>query len=217
MEELVTLLHPGSVPLLDETLFPNARSGSYWTAPSGDGARFDRGCVDFSGHNYNCVGGVGEGPYRCVHTDGGASPTGASANDTESIIVDGFEWQAVPSPNQLPWPGAGSYCRALKLNGSGWRLPTKGEFLALVHAAQVQPALLKSVDLNGGPFWTSSRMDREDYAGGFQAPLGTEVRWTPEISGAGETLDARREYNDVRRKLEVRCVRPAQAHGTKKR
>lgn len=46
--------------------------------------------------------------------------------------ASGLEWQVETSEDTMIWSNADSHCKALLLDGSGWRLPTIGELRTLV-------------------------------------------------------------------------------------
>jgi hypothetical protein len=73
----------------------------------------------------------------------------------------GLSWQQNIDASSYNWANAKTYCQALTLNGSGWRLPTYTERLTLVDPTRASPNPL--IDANAFPsppldsFWTATR------------------------------------------------------------
>lgn len=65
-----------------------------------------------------------------------------------------LEWQKSPAPNDMAWEPAKAYCAQLTLSGSGWRLPSKEERLALY--ADKQEGAAAFPGMNEGWYWSSS-------------------------------------------------------------
>jgi hypothetical protein len=46
-------------------------------------------------------------------------------------------WQQIASSQRVTWANANSYCLALNLNGTGWRMPTMRELVTIVDIHQI--------------------------------------------------------------------------------
>jgi hypothetical protein len=107
----------------------------------------------------------------------------------DKTVVDdetGLEWQRDMPTTRFAWSPAWDYCRALQLEGGGWRLPARDELLSL----------MRYVDDPFGAdpdwYWSASRGTNEDTA------------WAV---GGGSWLNG----NPVETRSRVRCVRIASA------
>jgi hypothetical protein len=104
----------------------------------------------------------------------------ASVIDTDTHL----EWEKETAPDRLAWSDAIAYCKALTLDGGGWRLPSRPELLTVLKYWH-DP-------LGGGHdwFWSADVGVRE----GTAWAIGTDS-W---LNG-----------NPVETKSRVRCVRDA--------
>lgn len=76
--------------------------------------------------------GGGVGGRGCTYTiDGG------TVRDT----LTGLTWQRMSDDMDRTWEDSRAYCAALSLAGTGWRLPTKGELLALQDPSYLQQTI----------------------------------------------------------------------------
>lgn len=79
-----------------------------------------------------------------------------NGNGTIGSSCCALTWQKGEAPDVYMWPDAESYCAALSLDGSGWRLPTKPELFTLVVKTN-SPMIdtTKFPDAAGNLYWTS--------------------------------------------------------------
>jgi Protein of unknown function (DUF1566) len=81
-------------------------------------------------------------------------------NDTVNDTATKLTWQRTAPDKSFSGADAEAYCSGLKLDGSGWRLPTIKELHTLVDETRTTPA----IDVDAFPdtassfFWTSSRL-----------------------------------------------------------
>ena len=119
----------------------------------------------------------------------GAGARAGTVYDTKSKLT----WQQAAPAATYTWAGAKTYCTALDLDGTGWRLPTEKELFSLVDRTQTAPPYIDSTAFPGATssyFWSSTLAARSpSYAGCVDF-------------GTGETFDA-----PVSSTAYVRCVR----------
>jgi hypothetical protein len=107
-----------------------------------------------------CICALAAVSSASAHAD--APPGRYAINASQALVTDlrtGLVWQQAPSPMQLDWNAAVTYCRGLSIGGmSGFRLPTLKELMTLVDPTRVKPA----IDVKAFPntpqawFWTAS-------------------------------------------------------------
>jgi hypothetical protein len=87
------------------------------------------------------------------------------AFDTKTMLA----WQRSIPTGLVTWDSARTYCTALSLLGSGWRLPTVKELLTIVDVTRQNPtidlrafpgtpATAPNAGEDWGPFWTSTEV-----------------------------------------------------------
>jgi hypothetical protein len=97
-----------------------------------------------------------------------ATPGLADAPEGHFKVVGGtvedaatkLTWQRSVTEGNYDHLEAAAYCAALKLSGTGWRLPTIKELHTLVDETRTMPAIDRSAfpDAPSAYFWTSSRV-----------------------------------------------------------
>jgi len=90
---------------------------------------------------------TGQGRVHETFDDGyykkGVTPDYSRANDVVTDHVTGLNWQDDPSAKSIKrtWEEALTYCSKLKLDGGGWRLPTRKELLSIAYYTGVSPSI----------------------------------------------------------------------------
>jgi hypothetical protein len=120
-----------------------------------------------------------KGAIDAKEEDGGGSPGGGSpeklidgrwgvsdgkVHDTQSGLI----WQQVHGSEEMKLDDARSHCKSLKLDGGGWRLPSKDELLSIVVKGS-HPTIDGAAFPNtpSSDFWTST----SDKTGSFQVTV----------------------------------------------
>jgi hypothetical protein len=101
-------------------------------------------------------------PRRGVRGDIPAQPP-------KTLRIGELEWQQSPPKTKMFFKAAGAYCKHLKLNGGGWRLPSREELVEFCTAARDDPNFSESgliikplmpkhlYDIfDAGPIWSST-------------------------------------------------------------
>lgn len=123
--------------------------------------------------------------------------------------VSGREWQKEPAPNAMKWEAAKEYCGSLALGGSGWRLPTKDELLALYQSTPHQPVSMAEFDARMGELVALYADKSSEIAALYRdeywssSAVGNSKVWSLGSSGGFFTV----EIDDVGKAHRVRCVR----------
>jgi hypothetical protein len=124
-----------SAPAIDTIAFPDTPSTLFWTSSPLGGSPTLAYLVDFAsgfttyasqGYPYGarCVRSTPTGPAERYTISGGGT-----VYDTQTKLT----WQQVVPTPLYAWPDAKAYCSALSLEGTGWRLPSVGEFQTIVN------------------------------------------------------------------------------------
>lgn len=112
-------------------------------------------------------------------------PHRASYSVLENTVLDnitGLVWQRKASGEMFDWEGARSHCRALRLDGKSFRLPTRIELTSLMQFTRAEPAFDDEV-FSGVPpsqeglswSWTSSEAVDPHDAFAVDVTLGTST------------------------------------------
>jgi hypothetical protein len=147
-------------PTIDHEAFPSARRGHYWTVSTHSAERMLGWVINFGGgdHFQSSSSFDATNWVRCV---AGPNALAAPLQIDEHTVMDpatGLEWQRESRSVVHAWNDATAYCKALDLNGSGWRLPTIKELATLVDETVARPAI-DSAAFPGtirAAYWTSS-------------------------------------------------------------
>ena len=169
--ELVSLIDfTRQVPALDPSAFPDTTGANFWSAtPLAGSAGTEEWYLAFStGFTYHGHGEMLSLRARCVRTARVSSAAGTTPHYTfpkEGTVLDtrtGLTWQRSVGPSfssaSYDWAEAGAACRALALDGAGWRLPSVKELQTLLDLTRQNPALDPEA-FPGAPsneFWTST-------------------------------------------------------------
>lgn len=119
----------------------------------------------------------------------GKGAAAGTVYDTKSKLT----WQQTVAAATYTWTGAQTYCAALSLNGTGWRVPKEKELFSLLDRSQVTAPLIDSTAFPGTPtdlFWSSS-------------PVAFMASWGWSVDFFGGTTD----YAPFTGLQPVRCVR----------
>ncbi len=114
-----------------------------------------------------CGGNTCTVPFDCAGSFASSDDGTAAAAGLTSASLD-----CQVEPNARSWPAAFSYCNGL---GGGYRLPTKGEFLAIASNA----AVCRTQIIGGFGGWTST------CAGGGKAWVGYTYGHGPDQHAVG--------------------------------
>lgn len=85
---------------------------------------------------------------------------GAAVQDEQTGLIWARNADVANKP--LPWQEAVNFCQSLEIgNRKGWRLPTKGELIAILDTSQSHPALpeghpFKNLQQTGSSYWKAS-------------------------------------------------------------
>ena len=194
--ELESLIDVTAAPAFDP-LFETYPTDFFWSSspyPNPDGLKL-AWAVDFSEGFTYASGRYKAGRVRCV-----SSPDEAIGRQPDYDIAKGWVkdrntnliWQELPDSEARTWKQAVDYCKALTLEGGGWRLPFLKELLTLVDSSQHMPAVVRRAfpHTPDARFWTVSKFfESEDQA--FQV----------DFAKGGV------EYSSITDELFTRCVR----------
>lgn len=196
--ELVSILDYGEAgPALDTRYFVEGWSSTFWSSTPVLGSPTARWAVNTDDGTVSTVNQDTGMFSRCVRSVRNPNPERfLTRNGTVQDVNTQLTWQQQASTSSYAWAAAKSYCAALDLGGTGWRLPTVKELLSIADVRSANPAL----DLSAFPlppvgvsFWSATSM-----AGWPVDMFPWRVEYEPEI--------------DVRNALptdlhHVRCVR----------
>ncbi|MCF6243461.1 MAG: DUF1566 domain-containing protein [Sulfurovum sp.] len=92
----------------------------------------------------------------------GVTPDYSRDNDVVSDHITGLQWQDDPAAKNTKrtWEGAQTYCYKLKLDGGGWRLPTRKELMSLTYYTGVSPSIhpiFKNTAFSSDYYFTSTK------------------------------------------------------------
>lgn len=115
----------------------------------------------------------------------------SNAQEAGTIELDGLEWMAASSGENLKWPDAVAYCEDLELNGhDDWRLPMLDE-LAALHDGEAEEGIRAPFEIGDCCLWSGeSLVDRP-------AEDGNEIAGAPGMYHWGFMFDGGFPYYAV--------------------
>jgi Protein of unknown function (DUF1566) len=196
--ELLSLLDVSAHnPLIDVVVFPATPiDHGFWSASQVAGDSLSGWSVAFGfGDGLAFVSPRSASLYtRCVRQGAGnpASPRYTTQDGFVSDEDTQLMWEQPMQTSTYGLAQAGEYCKALTVDGGGWRLPSINELQSLIDEARSKPAIDDDAfpDTPVDFFWTSSPVT------GF-----TSYGWTVSFdNGAANFFDGTQQHA-------VRCVR----------
>ncbi len=151
-------------PSIDSVAFPNTPNEAFWSASVLENGDPDLAWhVDFDSSHTSYTDKLYTHHARCVRA--GTPDSAMNTPPGRYMITDGtvldtqtkLTWQQVLGVDQVTWADAATYCAALSLAGTGWRVPSISELQTIVNETTNPAVAASAFPMTPSEyFWSSS-------------------------------------------------------------